>query len=36
MVKANWSFVYKAEDFVYGSAANYCGEKGLFEIELIV
>ena len=29
-------FVSKTEDFVYSSAANYCGEKGLFEIELIV
>jgi len=29
-------FVSKSEDFVYSSAANYCGEKGLFEIELIV
>jgi hypothetical protein len=34
-VKAYWGFVYKAEDFVYRSAANHCGEKGLFEIELI-
>jgi len=28
-------FVSKAEDFVYSCAANYFGEKGLFEIELI-
>jgi putative transposase len=28
-------FVHKAEDFVYSSAANYCGEKGLFDIDLI-
>ena len=28
-------FVHKAEDFVYSSAMNYCGEKGLFDIDLI-
>ena len=28
-------FVNKAEDFVYSSAMNYCGEKGLFDIDLI-
>lgn len=28
-------FVSKAEDYVYSSARDYCGEKGLLEIKLI-
>ena len=27
--------VAKAEDYIYSSAANYCGEKGLMEIDIL-
>jgi hypothetical protein len=27
--------VFRAEDYVYSSAIDYCGEKGLLEIDMI-